>query len=319
MLRMLRPAPRRLAFVLLATVAAVLLGACGEKKKERPKPQVAARVDGHAITDAQLRLVLEQQGPLRPEQADAAGRQVLARLIDQRLLVAQAERLELERDPRVRERLDAARRDILARAYAERLDEGAPPPSPAEIDAYYRAHPERFAQRRIYTLQELMVDARPDQFDALRALLQTPGSIADLARELEARGLRFTLGQAVRAAEQLPPQTLQNLSRLGDGQALLLPTPGGAVVMVLAASRSAPLAPEEARPLIEPLLLAERRRRRLEQELQSLRAAARIETRDRGAAAGAASAPPASTAASTTASTPAPASAPLTTAHKDPP
>lgn len=330
----------RLARVLVAALAAgVLAAGCGEKKKARPPPPVAARVDGQAITLAEIERVLEQQPALRAEQVDAASRQWLARLVDQRLLAAQALRLDLDRDPRVREHVEAATREILARAYADRLDDKAPPPTPAEVDAYYRAHPERFAQRRVYTLQELAIDARPEQIEALRAQLQGTASIAELARELQAHGLRFSMSQAVRAAEQLPPQALQALARLQDGQAVLLPTAKGAHLMVRLDARLEPLAPEQARAVIGPLLLAERHRQRLQQELQTLRAAARIEYKGRfaeGAATtlsaesaepsevseAAAASDPAAAAAAASARDPAARpmlSAPRTTARQDPP
>ncbi|HNT38850.1 MAG TPA: EpsD family peptidyl-prolyl cis-trans isomerase [Rubrivivax sp.] len=282
--------------VLAALAAAVLAGGCGEKKRERPQPQVAARVDGSEITLPQIARVLEQQPRLRPEQVDAASRQVLERLIDQRLLAAQAERMDLGRDARVRENIDAATREVLARAYADRLDDKLAPPDAAEVDAYYRAHPERFAQRRIYTLQELAIEAGADQFASLRERFQSSPSVAAFVDHLKAAGLRFSVSQVVRAAEQLAPSALTLLERLHEGQAALLPAPGGALVMVLIDSQADPLSPEQARRLIEPMLVAERRRGRLEAELQSLRRAARIEYR--GPFAHAASAPTADAAGS---------------------
>ena len=282
--------------VLTALAAAVLAGGCGEKKRERPQPQVAARVDGSEITLPQIARVLEQQPRLRPEQVDAASRQVLERLIDQRLLAAQAERMDLGRDARVRENIDAATREVLARAYADRLDDKLAPPDAAEVDAYYRAHPERFAQRRIYTLQELAIEAGADQFASLRERFQSSPSVAAFVDHLKAAGLRFSVSQVVRAAEQLAPSALTLLERLHEGQAALLPAPGGALVMVLIDSQADPLSPEQARRLIEPMLVAERRRGRLEAELQSLRRAARIEYR--GPFAHAASAPAADAAGS---------------------
>lgn len=274
------------AFIVAVGLVVLALAGCGEKKKERPQTQVAARVNGHALTLPQINHVLEQQQNLRPDQVDAAGRRVLERLIDQRLLVEQAEHAELDRDPRVRERVDAAAREIVARAYAERIGEKAVAPTADEVAEYYRSHPERFEQRRIYTIQELAIEARTEQLGALREQLQASKSIGEFIEHLKADGYRFAGTQAVRAAEQLSPQALQTLSRLQDGQAALTTTGGGAVVTVLAGSRSEPLTLEQAKGAIEQQLLAERRRQLVEAELASLRKAARIEYGGRFAQAG---------------------------------
>jgi hypothetical protein len=108
----------------------------------------------------------------------------------------------------------------------------------------------------------------------------------------------------VRAAEQLPLQSLDTFARMKDGQALLTPTPTGATVIVLANSRSQPIALEQARPAIEQFLLNERKRKLMEEDVKAMRAAAKIEyvgkfgvapagTGGAGAAAAAASATPA--------------------------
>jgi hypothetical protein len=62
-----------------------------------------------------------------------------------------------------------------------------------------------------------------------------------------------------------------------DGQALFSLAPGGAQVMVLAGSRSQPVDEARAQPAIEQFLLNERKRKLVEDDLTSLRAAAKIE------------------------------------------
>jgi EpsD family peptidyl-prolyl cis-trans isomerase len=117
--------------------------------------------------------VLQQQRGLRPEQADAASRQILERLIDQQLAVQQADALKLDRDPRVVQQLEAAKREVLARAYADKVGESAAKPTPEEIKTYYDANPALFKERRIYSLQEIKIEAPAEQVPALRQQLQS--------------------------------------------------------------------------------------------------------------------------------------------------
>lgn len=276
--RRARSAPARTLVIVAAAAAAaaLALAGCGSKK-DKAASQTAAKVDKQEITVHQINYVLQQQRGLRPEQADAASRQILERLIDQQLALEKADGLKLDRDPRVVQQLEAARRDILARAYAEKVGEGAAKPSAEEIKKYYDDNPALFSQRRIYTLQELAVEARPEQYQMLRDRLGASKNINEFIEFLKAGGLRFAGNQAVRPAEQLPLNALKALAQLKDGQAIVNTTPNGLQVLVLAGSTTQPVSEEQARPAIEAFLLNERRARLLQDDLKALRAAARIE------------------------------------------
>ncbi len=276
--RLLRFSPLGAGLLALAGLCMLMLASgCGEKKKERAESQAAARVNDHEVTLQQINLVLQQQRNLRPEQADAASRQILERLIDQSLAVQKAEDLKLDRDPRVQQQIEAARREIVARAYAEKTGEAVARPTPEEIAAYYRSKPALFSERRIYSIQELAIEARPDQVPTLRERLAAAKSIAEFVDHLKANDFRFAANQAVRAAEQLPMNVLESVSRMKDGQATVNQGPTGVMVVVLAGSRSQPVSEEQARPAIEQYLLNDRKRKRVEEDLKALRAAAKID------------------------------------------
>lgn len=276
--RSFRLRPLGVCLLALAGASTLLLtGGCGEKKKDRLETQAAARVNDREVTVQQINLVLQQQRNLRPEQADAASRQILERLIDQSLAVQKAESLKLDREPRVQQLIEAAQREILARAYVEKVGEGADRPTPDEVGAYYRSKPALFSERRVYNIQELAIEARPDQVPMLRDRLGATQSINEFVDFLKANDYRFAANQAVRAAEQLPMNVLESLARMKDGQATINQGPNGVLVVVLAGSRSQPVSEEQARPAIEQYLLNERRRKRVEDDLRAMRASAKVE------------------------------------------
>jgi len=269
--------PVRITPVLAAAVAAFVLAACGGEAKDKPATQTAAKVNSEEITVHQINFVLQQQRRAIPEaQAASASQMALERLIDQELAVQKAQEQKLDRDPRVMQQLEAARRDVIARNYVQRIADGAPKPSPDEIKAYYQEHPALFSQRRIYTLQELKIKSQPEQLEELRAQLAAAKNVNEFVNFLRNANYEFSADQAVRAAEQLPIATLPTFSKMEDGQALINPTPIGATVLVLAASRSQPLGEEAARPYIEQFLLNERRREVVADDLKALRATANI-------------------------------------------
>jgi EpsD family peptidyl-prolyl cis-trans isomerase len=259
-------------------VAMTFLGAgCEEKTKDKESSPAVARVNKQEISAQQINFVLQQQRGLKPEQTNAASKQVLERLIDQELALQKAAELKLDREPRVVQQIEAARREVVSRAYLERAGEAASKPTPEELKQYYEEKPALFKDRRIFSLQEITIEAKPEQIAALKARLENSKNIAEFVEYLRAGDYRFTANQAVRAAEQLPLASLGTFANMKDGQALLNPTPTGAQVIVLAGSRSQPVTLEQAKPAIEQFLLNERKRELIAKDLKALRDAAKIE------------------------------------------
>lgn len=264
---------------LLVTVlaAAALLAACGGGDKGDKASQTAAKVNKEEITVHQINFVLQRQPGLKPEQAEAASRQVLERLIDQELAVQKAQEQKLDRDPRVVQQIEAAKREIISRAYAEHVGEAVAKPTNEEIAKYYADKPALFKERRIYSLQELTIEAKPEQFEALRAKLSAAKSIAEFVEFLKANDFRFNGNQAVRAAEQLPLSNLDGIAKMKDGDSVLSPNPAGLTVLTLVGSRAQPVDEARARPAIEAFLLNQRKAEALQKDVKALRDSSKIE------------------------------------------
>ncbi len=260
----------------VALVSVALLAACGDKK-DKGASQTAAKVNKDEITVHQINFLLQQQRGLKPEQADAASRQILERLVDQQLALQRADDLKIDRDPRVVQMLEAARRDVLSRAYVEKVSEAAAKPQPEEIKKYYDEKPALFKDRRIYSIQEIGIEAKPEQLPELRAKLAGAKNVNEFVEYLKTAGYRFNGNQAVRAAEQLPLASLDAFAKMKDGQAAIVPAPNGAQVIVLAGSRSQPVTEEQSRPAIEQFLLNDRKRKLIEDDAKALRAGAKIQ------------------------------------------
>ena len=291
-----------LAALLLATL---VLAACGDAKKENAASQTAVRVNKEELTVHQINLLLQQQRGLKPEQVDTASRRIVEFLIDQELAVQRTKELKLDQDGRILLQLEAAKREVLSRAYAEKLGESVPKPTAEEIKKYYDDKPALFKDRKVYSLQELAIEATPAQVLALKDAWPQAKSMSDVVQYLKTGGLRFSGDQGVRTAEQLPATVLDALFKTKDGQMLLLPAPTGAVVVHLVSSRPDPVDEARAKPAIELLLLNEAKRKRLDTDIKALRSAARIEYVGKfalaasAAAAGPAPAAPASAATAT--------------------
>jgi len=301
----------RVAVIAAAATLTLVLAGCGDKKAGAS--QTAAKVNKEEITVHQINFVLQRQQGLKPEQAEAASRQVLERLIEQELAVQKAQDLKLDRDPRVVQQIEAAKREILARAYVERTGEAVAKPTAEEIAAYYNAKPALFKERRLYSLQEIAIEAKPDQLETLRSKLQAAKNMGEFVEFLKANEFRFTGNQAVRAAEQLPLASLDRIAALKDGDSVISQGPNGMQVLFLVGSRSQPVGEDQARPAIEQFLTNQRKSELVQKDMKALREAAKIEYVGKFAegAPGAAPAAGATPAASAAAPAPAPAASSL--------
>jgi EpsD family peptidyl-prolyl cis-trans isomerase len=269
--------PLTFAVVLAMAVLVPTLAACGDKSKDKVALQTAVKVNKEEITVHQINYVLQQQRGLAPEQAASAGKQVLERLVDQELAIQKAQQQKLDRDPRVVQQIETARREIIARAYIEKIASGAPKPTPEEIKAYYEAHPALFKARRVYNLQEIAIQAKPDQVAALKAKLAATKDVPEFLTYLKGADFKFSTNQAVRSAEQLPLDTLDKFAQLKDGQNIFNTSPNGVQIIILAGSRDQPVDEAKAAPAVEQFLSNERKRKVIEDDLKSLRSSAKIE------------------------------------------
>lgn len=267
----------------LSLVAAALVAGCGDKKDEaatgeKAAPtQVAAKVNGTELTVHQVNYALQRVPNLDKEQSKAASLQVVKNLVDQEVLAQKALDDKLDRDPMVVQAMDAARRQILAEAYMSKKLGAPAEPGDAEMTEYFNQHPELFSKRKIYRLQEVSIKAPPDKQDAIRAQLGASKTLDDFAAWLKAENLPVKVAQGVKPAEQLPQAMLPQLAKMPDGQAMVVNTPEGLLVIVLADSQTQPVTLEQARPAIARMLQTQARQKAAKAELDALKSTAKIE------------------------------------------
>ena len=268
--------------VYVALMVAALVAGCGDKKDEaaggeKSASQVAAKVNGTELTVHQVNYALQRIPNLNPEQSKAASLQVVRNLVDQELLAQKAMEEKLDRDPMVLQALDNASCQSGGEAYMSRKLGTPAEPGDAEVTEYFNQHPELFSKRKIYRLQEINIKAPQDKHDAIRAQLGASNNLNDFVNWLKAQNLENKVGQGVKPAEQLPMQLLPQLSQMPDGQAMVVNAPDGLLVVVLADSQMQPVTSEQAKPAIVRLLQTQARQKAAKAELDSIKAAAKVE------------------------------------------
>ncbi len=290
----------RFGTIAFAATAAVFLGACSQKKDavsaDGPGAEVAAKVNGDDITVGQINLVVQHQRGAPPDASDAASHQALERLIDEQIVVQKALAAKLDKDPQVTEQIEAARREILVRRFVETAAETAGKPTDDQIQKFYDGHAAVFAQRRVYTLQRMDIQAPEERRSDIDAHVQSLKSVNDLTDWLKSQKLPFTVKQDQGASDQLPTLLLDKLAAMKDGESTVIPSQAGVTAVTLVSSVPAPKTLADARPSIEQYLAQVGKRDVITNLQKTLRDNAKIEYEGRFAASAPAAAAPVATA-----------------------
>lgn len=263
--------------VLLAAILATALIGCNNKSGDKPATQVVAKVNGAEISLHQVNHFLSKAGNIPSDQLEKARKSVVDRLVDQELLAAKAVEEKLDRTPETLMALEMARREILARARVEQILAAASKLSPGDVTRYYGAHPELFAERQIYNLQEVMFAMPKEGIAEVQALVDKGAPMTDILGLLKSRNVQFGTNAGVRAAEQLPIDLLKVLHGTKEGGTLLNNTPQGVVVIKVAGIRRVPVDEATARPAIQKFLFNQLVTETTANELKTLKAASKIE------------------------------------------
>ncbi len=240
--------------------------------------QIVATVNQDEISIHQVQAALQRQPQALVQQPEAAAARMLDVLVEQELAAQAARQKGLDSDPSVVQALAVTRREVLARAYQDQIAAQASGVSSAEIDQYYDSHPELFAKRRIYTLQEAWLEtsanANLDKDLPTRVGQATSGE--GLIQVLKDAQTSHRLRQFAQASEDVPLALLPVLSSTPVGRSIWLPQAGGVRILTLLNAQEAPVDRRGSQDAITAFLATEHKRQLIAQHMKTLRDAAHI-------------------------------------------
>jgi EpsD family peptidyl-prolyl cis-trans isomerase len=265
--------PRALCAALV--VLAATLAGCGDKAKEAKPGQTLARVDGSEITVLQLNEEL-QRASVPASQQQQASKQLLQALVDRQLLENEAAKEKLDRDPKVMQAIERARSLIIAQAYMQKKVGNVTRPGAAEVEAYFNKHPEFFANRKQFNMNELVVDTK-DLSPDLRTAANGAKSLEEVAVWLDAHKVKYARTQVSRSTSDLPPEVSSKLLAMPKGQIFIVSENERALLIAIADVKDAPVTLAVAGPQIEQALAGEKNKELAAAEIKRLRTGAKIE------------------------------------------
>lgn len=284
------------------SLAALGLAACSRSEGENKPGQALVRVNGDEVTVYQLNEELRQAGNSEADPATQR-KQLVAALVDRQLLVDEARKQKLDRDPNVVEAIERAKSQILAQAYLKTKMADLPKPDKAEVDAYYSAHPEIFAQRKLFEMRQFVV-ATKDFSNDLKGVMDNAKSLDEVAAWLDAHKIEYAKSQAMRTSPELPQQILAKMQGPEKTELFLLRNDSKTLLMSVTAVKDMPVASDAASPEIAQFLANKHGQEAADAELKRLHSAAKIEYLNPDVA-GAVEDKPAATATTNTAAAPA--------------
>jgi len=258
-------------------LALAIAAGCGKNADSNAATQVAAKVNSDEITVHQVNFILARSQNVTSERPAQAKREILDRLIEQQLAKQEAIETKLDRSPHVLQAIEAARTEILARVHLERIAATQPRPTEVEVKKYYAEHPELFARRRIFRIEEILVAPQEGLAAGLREQVAKSRSMQDVAGWLKSRDAKFAVNSGVRAAEQIPLELLPKLQEMKDGAIQLFePGDGRIDVIRIVASKPAPVDEATAMPRIQQFLVNQRSSEAAAKEMKRLKDKAQI-------------------------------------------
>lgn len=263
-----------------AVCLATLVSSGCDKKEEKPAKgatQIIAKVDSEEISVHQLNSVLAKASGIPTEHLGEAKWEILNKLIDQQIAVNQAIERRLDRKPEVVMAIEGAKREILARAFLHELAATQVKPTTDEIRAYYGEHPELFASRKIYKIQELTLPKNDEILPALQTKVSSSKNLEDVAAWLKNQKIAFKADGGIRAAEQLPLDMLPTVHALKDNQIALIPSAKGMAIIRIVGTEMQPVTESQAAPRIQAFLANQRTTEAIQREMKALKEKTKIE------------------------------------------
>lgn len=258
-----KPMKRGISLLMLG----LALASCGKgENKEAPKGQVVATVDGKEITASELRMEL-QNAPSDPNLAAAAQNAALQGLITRKLLVAEAKKRELDKSPLAAMFRARAEELALVQLLQMNIASGVPKVSDDEVKDFVSSHPATFSQRRLISVDQLLVPKIDLKVVKQMEPLKTMPEVETL---LNNNKVQFVRSAAVLDTLNLNPDVATKVAAMSVDEILALPNGSGVQVARITSTRMEPLSGEESERIARLLLMQQRGATQVRQALEEI-------------------------------------------------
>lgn len=230
---------------------------------------VVATVAGRPITAADVDAEMRVTGVSKPDDP-AIRRAVLEHMIARKLSARAARDGGLTASADVRRARAMALEDFDAALDRSATLAKVAAPSDAEADAFINRHPEMFANRTVYQLDQIRTAPNPG-LATLQALAPVK-TMEEAEKVLGDQKVAYRRAGAVIDTLRVPTAFSTILTKLPSGAVFILPEGGGASINQVRGSEVRPVAGVGARAIAKDMLTARRRAEALRSRMATLKA-----------------------------------------------
>ncbi|MBA2920739.1 peptidyl-prolyl cis-trans isomerase, EpsD family [Sphingomonas sp. MAH-20] len=242
------------AALLLGT--ALLLAGCGKKGEgELEKGQVVATVDGKDITIHELNAELQgaQIPPnISPEQKKQLEQAALQQVVNRRILSDIARERGLDKTPMFLLQERRAEENILVQMLQRQMSGAIKQPTQTEIDTFIAQNPDLFAERKIFTIDQIQFQAPRDP--AVLRKYQPLTTMDQVEAMLKQDGLEYKRAPSKLDVATANPQLVEQVLKMPKDDIFLIPAGRVMVANKITGTEVQPLTGDQANQLATAML-----------------------------------------------------------------
>lgn len=220
---------------LLAAVAMSLALAGCKKGEDKAvaQGQVVAVVDGKEITSSELNAELQGMNVPNNEQArEQAKNAALDVLISRTILTNVARERKLDQSPTYIMQKRRADEALLVQTLQREIASKVTAPTRADAMAFINATPELFAQRKIYSLDQIAFAVPPGNTALLKSL-EPLKTMEAVEQQLIQSRVRYQRANGKLDTIQVDPNLMKRIAQLPAGEIFVLPNNGALVANLI--------------------------------------------------------------------------------------
>jgi len=247
-----------LGTLIVVVCCAAALAGCGKNGAGQPKAskgQIVANVGSEVVTTQELENEFRAANIPADRQRDPElVKRVLGDLVARKYLLQQALNAKLDREPGVLLDILRSREQVLASASISRsVATKVAAISKADVDKYIAGNPEKFANRRLITAEQITFPIASAS-QAVAELSRDATSLDEVDQKLTAMAVPHGRSTGVLNSAELPDDLLKAIRVKGEGEVLFIRSGANGVFLKLKGEETRPLEGEAAAGVARQLL-----------------------------------------------------------------
>jgi EpsD family peptidyl-prolyl cis-trans isomerase len=263
-------------FILIAVLSLALSACDGKRPAASAASKAAVKVNGQAILEAEIQAKSTLSGGAGGKQ-EPVSEQAMESMVNMELMRQAAVQAKLDADETVQTKIANSLRSILAMAYMEKLLASAGKPTDAEISAYYEQNPERYAQRKLYDLREVLIQTSSASEAEIKEQLGKLKKADPFEQWLTQGNIPHQSNPVSILADRVPEDMFQQLKKVPVGGYVVLDGKEPMQVLFVLSEKMQPATLGQVSQQIWNTLFEQRRKAALDNAIKQQRDQAKIE------------------------------------------